>query len=74
MAEAAAVTPHVVVFADLSPRAKVQYTRFLIENDVKVCSPFYILSAALGALTAALCLVQSSTSALRTIASWRTSA
>ncbi|KAG7400919.1 hypothetical protein PHYBOEH_003830 [Phytophthora boehmeriae] len=30
-----AVTPHVVVFADLSPRAKVQYTRFLLENDVK---------------------------------------
>ncbi|KAE9049707.1 hypothetical protein PR003_g19725 [Phytophthora rubi] len=35
MAETA-VTPHVVVFADLSPRAKVQYTRFLIENDVKL--------------------------------------
>ncbi|ETI56901.1 hypothetical protein L914_00660 [Phytophthora nicotianae] len=30
-----AVTQHVVVFADLSPQAKVQYTRFLLENDVK---------------------------------------
>ncbi|KAG1700722.1 hypothetical protein DVH05_011581 [Phytophthora capsici] len=30
-----AVTPHVVVFADLSPQAKVQYTRFLLKNDVK---------------------------------------
>ncbi|POM63277.1 hypothetical protein PHPALM_27429 [Phytophthora palmivora] len=28
-----AVTPHVVVFADLSPRAKVQYTRFLIDHN-----------------------------------------
>ncbi|OWZ03817.1 hypothetical protein PHMEG_00024388, partial [Phytophthora megakarya] len=27
---------HVVVFADLSPRAKVQYTRFLIDHNVKV--------------------------------------
>ncbi|KAG6615737.1 NPP1 protein [Phytophthora cinnamomi] len=35
MVEAATTTPHVVVFADLSPRAKVRYTRFLIENDVK---------------------------------------
>ncbi|KAL4130298.1 hypothetical protein PRIC2_006304 [Phytophthora ramorum] len=33
--DALAVTPHIVVFADLSPRAKVQYTRFLLENDVK---------------------------------------
>ncbi|KAL3658457.1 hypothetical protein V7S43_016590 [Phytophthora oleae] len=30
-----AVTSHVVVFADLSPQAKVQYTRFLLESDVK---------------------------------------
>ncbi|KAG3096621.1 hypothetical protein PI124_g5957 [Phytophthora idaei] len=35
MADGDAVTLHVVVFADLSPRAKVQYTRFLLENDVK---------------------------------------
>ncbi|KAG7391967.1 hypothetical protein PHYPSEUDO_002673 [Phytophthora pseudosyringae] len=35
MADTAAAAPHAVVFADLSPQAKVQYTRFLIDNDVK---------------------------------------
>lgn len=27
---------HVVVFSELSPKTKVQYTRFLLDHDVKV--------------------------------------
>lgn len=27
---------HVVIFSELSPKSKVQYTRFLLDHDVKV--------------------------------------
>jgi hypothetical protein len=32
------MTPHVVVFGELGPRARVHYTRFLLDNRVQVSS------------------------------------
>lgn len=34
--------PHVVVFGELTPRARVQYTRFLLDNHVKVPLSFVL--------------------------------
>lgn len=35
-------TTHVVVFSELSPRTKVQYTRFLLDHDIKVLLLVYV--------------------------------